>query len=79
MPDDKKARLGVIDDTIGTVRHGILVDVARKEIAPPAAIGYRWMTARLVVVTDQGTKHTLVVNKVAARDILFAVNRSATA
>ena len=118
MPDDKKARLDVIDDTVGfdetvvfdvlallfdpggglkkreaegylvltsrrlifgTVRHGILVDVARKEIAPPATIGYKWMMARLVIVTDQGTKHTFVVNKVAARDIAFAVNAPGTA
>lgn len=118
MPDDKKARLDVIDDTIGfdetvisdvlallfdpggelkkreaeghlvltsrrlifgTARHGILVDVARKEIDPPATIGYKWMMARLMVVTDQGTQYTFVVNKVAARDIAFAVNSSATA
>ncbi len=63
----------------GTVRHGILVDVARKEIAPPATIGYKWMMARLVIVTDQGTKHTFVVNKDAARDIAFAVNGPGTA
>ncbi len=118
MPDDKKARLDVIGDTLGfdetvifdvlallfdpggglkkreaegylvlttrrlifgTARHGILVDLARKEIAPPATIGYKWMMARLAIVTDQDAKHTFVVNKVAARDIALAVNRSTTA
>jgi hypothetical protein len=98
MTDDKKARLDIIDDTIGfdevvicdvlallfdpggglkkreaeghlvltsrrlifaTSRHGILVDVARKEIVPPASISYKWMMARLTVKADQGTEHTL--------------------
>lgn len=59
-----------------TVWHGILVDVARKEIVPPASISYRWMMARLVVETNQDTKHTFVMNKAAARDLAFVINKT---
>jgi hypothetical protein len=61
----------------GTARHGILVDVARKEIELPASVTYKWMMARLVIATDTGTRHTFVVNKSAARDIAFAANKTA--
>lgn len=33
----------------GTAQHGILVDVARKEIGTPASITFKWMMARLAV------------------------------
>jgi hypothetical protein len=59
-----------------TARHGLLIDLARKEIASPASVSYKWTTARLVVETDEGTKHTFVVNKSAARAIAFVINKS---
>jgi hypothetical protein len=63
----------------GTARHGILVDVTRKEIGAPASIIHKWMMARLEIETDTGARHTFVVNKTAARDLAFAVNNAAQA
>ena len=60
----------------GSVKHGILVDVARNEIRAPASVTDKWMMARLVIETDAGTRHTFVVNKKVARDIAFAVNEA---
>jgi hypothetical protein len=60
----------------GTAQHGILVDVARKEIRTPASVSYKWMMARLVIESDTATRHTFVVNKSAARDIAFALNKT---
>ena len=57
-----------------TVWHGILVDLARTEIAAPASVTFRWMTAHLIVGADEGTKHTFVVNKHVVRDIALAIN-----
>lgn len=117
MSDESKARLDIIDDTLGvtekvridarallfdpggglkkreaeghlvltdrrlifgTAQHGILVDVAKKEIGTPVSFTYKWMMARLVIETDTGTPHTFVVNKTAARDIANAVNKAAS-
>jgi hypothetical protein len=63
----------------GTAKHGILVDLAMKEIKAPVTFRFRYMMARLLVQADSGITHTFVVNKSAARDIAFAVNRPATA
>ena len=63
----------------GTAKHGILVDLAMKEIKAPVTFRFRYMMARLVVQADPGITHTFVVNKSAARDIAVAVNRPATA
>jgi hypothetical protein len=57
-----------------TARHGILVDVARKEIVAPASVSHKWMMAHVVVECGAEDKHTFVVNKSAARDIALALN-----
>ena len=59
-----------------TAWHGILVDLSRKEIRGPTAVRYRWMMAHLIVGTDEGTEHTFVLNKRAAQEISFAINKS---
>jgi hypothetical protein len=118
MSDARKARLDVIDDSLGfdetvtidvlallfdpgggmkkreaegylvltdrrlifgTAKHGILVDLPLKEIKVPVTLRYRYMMARLVVQADSGITHTFVINKSAARDMAFAVNRPPTA
>ena len=63
----------------GTAKHGILVDVTRKEIRAPASVSYKWMVARLVIEIESGTRHIFVVNKGAARYIAFEVNKAASA
>ncbi len=58
-----------------TTNHGIMVDLTREETVVPVNVSYRWMMARLVVEANAGTTYTFVLNKGAARDIAFAVNR----
>ena len=62
----------------GTAKHGILVDLAMKEIKGPVTFRFRYMMAHLLVRADPGITHTFVVNKSAARDIAFAVNAQAS-
>ena len=62
----------------GTAKHGILVDAARGEIALPARAQYRIAMAHLVVQLEDGTTHTLVLNKGAARGIADAINKAAS-
>jgi hypothetical protein len=61
-----------------TSRHGIMIDLARKEIAVPALVSFRWTMARLTIATYGQSRHTLIVNKSAARKIAYAVNTAAS-
>jgi len=62
----------------GTAKHGILVDLATKELRVPASVTYKWIMAHLVVEADTRTKHTFVLNKGTARDIAGAINTGAS-
>jgi hypothetical protein len=61
----------------GTAQHGILVEVPIGEIRAPVLVTNKFMMARLVIETD--ARQTFVVNKNAARDIAFALNKAASA
>ena len=116
MPKVKKARLDVIDDSIGfdetvlfdvlallfdpggglkkreaegflvltdrrlifaTSKHGIMVDLAMKEIEMPVTVTHKFAMARLAVQAGGGATHTLVVNKSAAQGIAAAITKAA--
>jgi hypothetical protein len=116
MSDARKARLDVIDDSLGsdeivmvealallfdpggglkkgeaegwlvltnrrlvfgTAKHGILINLPMKEITVPATITDKFMSARLLVKAENGSEHTFVFNRSAAREIALAVNEAA--
>ncbi len=59
----------------GTAKHGILVDLPIAEIKVPVSITFKFTMARLAIETTAGTKHTLVMNKRAARAIALTIER----
>lgn len=118
MSEEKKARLDIIDETIGsdetvmfdvlallfdpggglkkreaegslvltdrrlifaTSRHGLMVDLSRKDIKRPVTLTYKLAMARLIVETNRGATHTFVVNKSAAQGIASTVNKAPSA
>ena len=61
----------------GTAKHGVLIDVARVQIAVPARVQHRRTMAHLVVRLEDGAIHTVVINKGSAREIADTINGAA--
>ncbi len=63
----------------GTAKHGVLVDLAIKDLRVPVSVTHKWMMAHLFVETDTRTKHTFVLTKSTARGIALAINKASSA